>query len=101
AQSSTLDAGYAGDWSSLPLGDALAARLRFLALLHANEQLGQLVAHQVVGLECHGYRDDSRSARRAILVCQLLRARATRTTRSARWRCILMICWAVAGGRPH
>jgi hypothetical protein len=43
-------------------------------LVQANERLGQLLADLTTGLNCHGYRDDSRSARRAIFVCQLLRA---------------------------
>jgi hypothetical protein len=65
----------AGDWSALPSGDTLAVSLRFRALLHANEQLGQVVANAPVGIDCHGYHDASRSAHRAIFVCQLLRAR--------------------------
>ncbi len=56
------------DWSALPLDEPLA-------LVRANEQLGRLLADEVVELDCSGYHDTSRSARRAILVCQLLRAR--------------------------
>jgi hypothetical protein len=52
----------------------LAASPRFQTLVQANEQIGELLADLTIGLNCHGYRDDSRSARRAIFVCQLLRA---------------------------
>ncbi|MBK9715046.1 MAG: hypothetical protein IPO81_27735 [Kouleothrix sp.] len=59
----------------LPNGATLAASPRFQALVNANAQLGQLLADAPVGLDCHGFHDDSRSARRAIFVCQLVRAR--------------------------
>ncbi|MBK9715081.1 MAG: hypothetical protein IPO81_27910 [Kouleothrix sp.] len=75
AQPSAPNDGSAGDWIELPNGATLAASPRFHALVNANAQLGQLLADAPVGLDCHGYRDDSRSARRAIFVCQLLRAR--------------------------
>jgi hypothetical protein len=64
-----------GDWGALQPGDVLAHSQRFLALARANEQLGRLLADESVGIDCSGYRDTSRSARRAIFVCQLLRAR--------------------------
>jgi hypothetical protein len=73
-QPSALENVSAGDWSSLPSGDTLAVSPRFQTLMQANEQLGQLLAELPIGLDCHGYHDDSRSARRAIFVCQLLRA---------------------------
>jgi hypothetical protein len=63
-----------GDWSALPLGGPLAASPRFQALAQANERLGELLADLPIGLDFHGYRDNSRSARRAIFVCLLLRA---------------------------
>jgi hypothetical protein len=63
------------DWDKLPPGQVLAQSRRFQALVEANAQLSRLVADEPVALTCHGYQDDSRSARRAIFVCQLLHAR--------------------------
>lgn len=74
SHSPTSDTQCDGDWSTLPLGDPLAASPRFQTLVQASKRLGQLLADLPIGLKCHGYRDDSRSARRAIFVCQLLRA---------------------------
>jgi hypothetical protein len=75
AQSPASVAQCEGDWTALPLDYPLAASPRFQTLVQTNERLSQLLADLPIGLNCHGYRDNSRSARRAIFVCQLLRAR--------------------------
>jgi hypothetical protein len=74
AQSLAFSVQCEGDWTVLPLGVLLAVSPRFQTLVQANERLNQLLADLPIGLNCHGHRDDSRSARRAIFVCQLLRA---------------------------